>query len=107
MLVRFRSRASGNITMFGDVAVKLLKLMGRSGNVPGAIMPEDIPAALQQLKTALSEYGAEAPQDVNEDQDKPAEFIDEPVSLPTRAIPLIELLEGSLAEDVGVMWEEQ
>ena len=32
MLVRFRSRASGNITMFGDVAVKLLKLMGRSGN---------------------------------------------------------------------------
>ena len=107
MLVRFRSRASGNITMFGDVAVKLLKLMGRSGNVPGAIMPEDIPAALQQLKTALSEYGAEAPQDVNEDQDEPAEFIDEPVSLPTRAIPLIELLEGSLAEDVGVMWEEQ
>ena len=107
MLVRFRSRASGNITMFGDVAVKLLKLMGRSGNVPGAIMPEDIPAALQQLKTALSEYGTETPQDGNEEQEEPAEFIDEPVSLPTRAIPLIELLEGSLEEDVGVMWEEQ
>ena len=107
MLVRFRSRASGNITMFGDVAVKLLKLMGRSGNVPGAIMPEDIPAALQQLKTALSEYGTETSQDGNKEQEEPAEFIDEPVSLPTRAIPLIELLEGSLAEDVGVMWEEQ
>ena len=107
MLVRFRSRASGNITMFGDVAIKLLKLMGRSGKVPGAIMPEDIPAALQQLKTALSEYGTETPQDGSEEQEEPAEFIDEPVSLPTRAIPLIELLEGSLAEDVGVMWEEQ
>ena len=107
MLIRFRSRASGNITMFGDVAVKLLKLMGRSGNVPGAIMPEDIPAALQQLKTALSEYGTEIPQERNEEQEEPGEFIDEPVSLPTRAIPLIELFEGSLAEDVGVMWEEQ
>ena len=107
MLVRFRSRASGNITMFGDFAIKLLKLMGRSGKVPGAIMPEDIPAALQQLKTALSEYGTETPQDGSEEQEEPAEFIDEPVSLPTRAIPLIELLEGSLAEDVGVMWEEQ
>jgi hypothetical protein len=93
--------------MFGDVAVKLLKLMGRSGNVPGAIMPEDIPAALQQLKTALSEYGAETPQDHAEEQEDSKEFIDEPVSLPTRAVPLIELLESSLAEDVGVMWEEQ
>lgn len=107
MLVRFRSRASGNITMFGDVAVKLLKLMGRTGKVPGAIMPEDILAALQQLKLALSEYGTQAPQERNEEQDEPADFIDEPVSLPTRAIPLIELLESSLAEDVGVMWEEQ
>jgi len=107
MLVRFRSRASGNITMFGDVAVKLLKLMGRSGNVPGAIMPEDIPAALQQLKTALSEYGAETPQERTEEQEDSTEFIDEPVRLPTRAIPLIELLKSSLAEDVGVMWEEQ
>ena len=107
MLVRFRSRASGNITMFGDVAVKLLKLMGRSGNVPGAIMPEDIPAALEQLKTALSEYGAQDAQERNAEQEEPGEFRDEPVSLPTRAIPLIDLLEGSFAEEVGVMWEEQ
>lgn len=107
MLVRFRSRASGNITMFGDVAVKLLKLMGRTGKVPGAIMPEDIPAALQQLKTSLSEYAAQIPQDRTEEQKEPEGFIDEPVSLPTRAIPLIELLKSSLAEDVGVMWEEQ
>ena len=107
MLVRFRSRASGNITMFGDVAVKLLKLMGRTGKVPGAIMPEDIPEALQQLKKALSEYGTQDPQERNAEQEEPGEFVDEPVSLPTRAIPLIELLKVSLAEDVGVMWEEQ
>jgi hypothetical protein len=93
--------------MFGGLAVKLLKLMGRSGKVPGAIMPEDIPAALQQLKAALSEYGTQIPQDRNEEQKEPEKFIDEPVSLPTRAVPLIELLERSLAEDVGVMWEEQ
>ena len=93
--------------MFGDVAVKLLKLMGRSGKVPGAITPEDIPRALQKLKTALSEYGTAALSDRSEEQEEPESFIDEPVSLPTRAMPLVELLEGSFAENVGVMWEEQ
>ena len=43
MLVRFNSDA-GIITMFGDVAVTLLKMMGQSGAVPGAIRPEDMSA---------------------------------------------------------------
>ena len=42
MLVTFDSK-SGAITMFGDVAKSLLKLMGQSGDVPGAILGKDIP----------------------------------------------------------------
>ena len=30
MLVTFSNRLSGDITMFGDIAVQLLKLMGHS-----------------------------------------------------------------------------
>jgi hypothetical protein len=33
MLVTVRTRAYANITMFGDVATELLKLMGLSGKV--------------------------------------------------------------------------
>ncbi len=106
MLVLFKSRAYGNITMFGDVATKLLKLMGRSGNVPGAILPEDIPGALKRLKIALAEERSEV-EAVETGQEDDVEFIDEPVSLARRAIPLIELLETAVTEDVPVMWETQ
>ena len=91
--------------MFSDIAVKLLNLMGRSGKVPGAIMPENIPEALGHLKTALA--AADTVPDVTEaSQEEEVEFIDEPVSLRNRAFPLIELLEAAVAEDVSVIWEE-
>lgn len=90
--------------MFGDVATKLLKLMGRSGNVPGALLPEDIPGGLRRLKTALAEVGSEV-ETAETDQDEDVEFIDEPVSLAKRAIPLIELLEAAVKDDVPIMWE--
>ena len=38
MLVTFTTSAYANITMFGDVALHLLKLMGHSATVPGALL---------------------------------------------------------------------
>ena len=49
MLVNFHTKAHGDVTTFGDVAVALLKLAGLSGNVPTAILAADIPAALERL----------------------------------------------------------
>ncbi len=40
MIVTFRSKAHADIIMFGDIAIKLLKLMGHSGTVPGALLAE-------------------------------------------------------------------
>jgi hypothetical protein len=54
MLVTFRTEAFASVTMFGDVAVTLIKLMGHSGAVPSALMPEDIPEALERLKAAVA-----------------------------------------------------
>jgi len=50
MLIRFDSKA-GTITMFGEVAISLLRLMGQSGAIPGAILSQDIPAALARLRS--------------------------------------------------------
>ena len=47
MLITFSSSAYANITMFGAVALRLLKQMGHSATVPGALLAEDIPAAGQ------------------------------------------------------------
>ena len=102
MLVTFRSEAYSDITMFGDVAVKLLQLMGHSGTVPGAILAEDVPAALERLKRAVAAQRAVAADQV------PAEEGggEEPeVSLANRAFPLIELLEASAKAGCHVMWD--
>ena len=102
MLVTFQTKAFSNITMFGDVAIKLLRLMGHSGTVPSAIEPEDIPEALKKLKIALE--GAVVSADETDDCDKSEDSEEETVSLKHRALPLIQLLEAAEKENVPVMW---
>lgn len=101
MLIRFDSKV-GKIAMFGDSAIQLLKMMGHSGTVPGAILPADIPAALERLRQAIETYVEPPPQAKSE-----ADWDEEPpVPLKRRAYPLIQLLEAAAKEDVHVMWEE-
>ena len=54
MIVKFSTRV-GALTMHGDAAVALLRAMGHSGTVPGAILAQDLPDALAQLRGALAE----------------------------------------------------
>lgn len=103
MLVKFHSPAHADIVMFGDVAVTLLRLMGNSGKIPGALMPEDIPEALTHLKAAVA---ANPERPLNPHSDKGQADPEQPsVSLSRRALPLIGLLETALARDAHVMWE--
>ena len=98
MLITFKTRARyPSITMFGDVALRLLALMGRRDTVPSAIEAEDIPAALKQLRAGL-EGQADAPAEGG----TAAEDEESKVTLGTRAGPLIEMLEAAAEEDVGV-----
>jgi hypothetical protein len=57
--------------MFGDVALQLLKLMGRREMVSSAIEPEDIPDALNRLRKGLAIQGQanadRQPADTNDD----------------------------------------
>ena len=98
MLVTFTTDAYADITMFGDVALALLKMMGHSGTVPSAILSEDVPAALSRL-TAGIEAAKAAPSVDDEDEDEPQ------VSLSNRAMPLINLLTAAAQEGCDVMWK--
>ena len=98
MLVTFTTDAYADITMFGDVALPLLKMMGHSGTVPSAILAEDVPAALSRL-TAAIEAAKAAPSVDDEDEDEPQ------VSLSNRAWPLINLLTAAAKEGCDVMWK--
>jgi hypothetical protein len=103
MLITFKTREYGDVTMFGEVALKLIKLMGRRETVPSAIEPEDIPQALKMLRAGIAADDAAAKGDEAEDGDDETE---EFVSAHNRALPLIELLQAAHKENVTVMWEE-
>lgn len=98
MLVTFTTDAYADITMFGDVALALLKMMGHSGSVPGAILAEDVPLALDRLKAAIAKQTAPPPAD-DKDDDEPV------VSMAHRALPLINLLAAAAKAESNVMWK--
>ena len=101
MLVQFDSEVGG-LTMLGDIAVQLLKLMGHSGTVPSAILAADIPAALERLRRALDQ-GASLPASPSDEEDRLEGRT--PVALRQRAYPLIELLERAAKNNADVMWD--
>ena len=100
MLIKFDSEV-GSFTMDGAVAVQLLKAMGHSGTVPGAILPGDIPVALAKLRTMVegSPSGGKPP---SADPDDESEVR---VSLRQRAFPLIDLLTRAAARGKEVLWK--
>ena len=106
MIVKF-STSIGQLTMHGDAAVALLKGMGHSGTVPGAILAADLPAALAQLQRMLETSGdltgaplPPPPQSEEEERER------EPViTLKTRAVPLLDMLRTAIARKSDLMWE--
>jgi hypothetical protein len=99
MLITFKTKAYANITMFGDVGLGLLELMGFGRSVPGAIDSADVPTALANLKAALDKMPQQVEPAGEAGEDQPA------VSLHTRALPLIELLQAAIADEDYVRWE--
>lgn len=103
MFVQFDSRV-GRFTMLGHHAEQLLRLMGHSGTIPSAILAEDIPPALERLKTAVATGGAPPTKAESEEDGGDQE---PPVSLSQRAFPLIDLLERAAREGCDVTWEKR
>ena len=98
MLVTFTTDAYADITLFGDVALTMLKMMGHSASVPGAILAADVPAALSRLSAAIGADKASSPVE-NKNADEPL------VSVANRALPLINLLTAAAKAESNVMWK--
>jgi hypothetical protein len=99
MMVKFDSKA-GQFFMDGEIAVQLLKLMGNSGVVPGAILGADVEAARKRLETAISGSAPPAPSQVEDSDPREA-----PVSLKQRAYPLLDLLDRAARQGADVLWD--
>lgn len=102
MIVTFKSKAAGDVIMFGDIAHALMKIMGKDPDPQGIITPEQLPAAIAALKAAVQESRRQPAADEDEEAQKPA--MTQAVSLAQRAVPLLELLEWAQKKSAPVMW---
>ena len=109
MIITFRSPASGDVIMFGDVAKRMLEIMGKDpAAAEGIITGEQLADTLARLKAAVEAERVRLKG--LQDEDLPTS---EPVqgggsrpyvSLVQRAAPLVELLEWSLKKQKPVIW---
>ncbi|PMH46224.1 hypothetical protein BCU68_02285 [Vibrio sp. 10N.286.49.B3] len=106
MLITFKAKSCGNVMMFGDVGLLMLKMMGHSKTVPGAIIAADVPAALAQLQAAIEqEVRCQQAEETQNDDGEEEECIQPSVGLNQRAFPLLALLKKAVQENNDVMWE--
>jgi hypothetical protein len=104
MIVTFRSKAHADIMMFGDIAISVLKLMGHSGTVPGALLAEEVPTALEHLSKAIAAHKAAVAE--GSDSVRDDDSSKRTVNLAHRALPVIELLAAAATAKCDVMWDQ-
>ncbi len=108
MIVTFKSQATADVIMFGDVAKRMLSIMGKDFTDKGIITVEQIPAAIARLRDAIADDKRQRAGLTEEDM--PLQETDEGggkrpfVNLVQRAVPLVEMLEWSLKEGKPVVW---
>lgn len=98
MLVKFDSKV-GQFFMDGEVAVQLLKWMGDTGTIPGALLAADVEVSRARLEAALK---VAPPPEPKEDADGRREAV---VSLRQRAFPLLDLLARAARQHCDVLWD--
>jgi hypothetical protein len=105
VIVKFSTRF-GVLTMHGEAAIALLRAMGHTGTVPGAILAADLPDALARLERVIEIAGDSNPTPAPPRADDEDERDREPViTLRKRALPLIDMLRTAIARDSDLMWE--
>ena len=107
-IVTFKSAATADVIYFGDVARRMMELIGKEPTDKGIVSVEQLPAAIARIKTAIAEDKERHRQHVLDEEPKTetsASGGSRPaVSLTQRAVPLLDMLEYSLKEKKPVVW---
>ncbi|MDR1461844.1 MAG: DUF1840 domain-containing protein [Azoarcus sp.] len=113
MLLSFKSKAGANVIMFGDVAGRLLGVIGKdAGEAKGIVTVEQLPEAISRLQAAIDAERAQqnaksaAEREAEEDAEREAgrSGMTASVDLAQRAWPLLDLLRRAQAGGVPVVW---
>lgn len=107
-IVIFKSAACADTIYFGDVARLMMVLMGKDAADQGIVTVEQLPEAIASLKAAIEADKAAHREQVLADErgtESDSRGGSRPrVSLTQRALPLLAMLQESLAGKKPVVW---
>lgn len=107
MLYRFKSKAAGDVVMLESTGRRVLEILGKDPTKPGIILPEQIPAAIEALRSAVAAEEAEVERVRAEAQAQNQELSEPPeerVPLRARVAPFIDMLKHCQREGCEVVW---
>jgi hypothetical protein len=105
MLYKFKSKAAGDLIMLEPNGRRVLEIIGKDPGPKGIVLPEEMPAAMQALETAIAREEAEHKALVEEAKAKgqvAPKF--DAVSLRQRAVPFLDMLKRCSAAGKEIVW---
>jgi len=97
MLYKFKSKAAGDLIMLEANGRRVLEIIGKDAGPKGIILPEQMPAAVAALHTAIAHEEAH-------DQEAGTPVPGEGLGLRQRAAPFIDMLERNHKAGHEVVW---
>jgi Domain of unknown function (DUF1840) len=121
MLYEFKSRATGTVIMTQDAAERILRIIGKTPQSKGVILPEQMAAAITALQTAIalerqtpassgnadrSTLGRATDRGTGGTSGDPADVepIEPAISLGQRAFPFLAMLRQAQAGGKEITW---
>jgi len=100
-MIKFSSKAAGDIFMLDDHGRQLLDLIGKGGRSQGVITAEELEGALSRLRSAIERENEAGPAGGDTDD---AVVNEDVVALKRRAFPLMDMLERAQRKRTEVAW---
>jgi hypothetical protein len=103
MLYKFKSKNAGDVIMLEPHGRLVLEIIGKEAGPKGIILPEQMPAALLNLRAAIEQ---EELLERQQQLAQKAEQKNQPpgIALRHRALPFMQMLEACHREGDSVMW---
>ena len=103
MLYKFKSKNAGDVIMLEPHGRLVLEIIGKEAGPKGIILPEQMPAAMLDLRAAIEkeellERQQQLAQNAEQKNQPPG------IALRHRALPFMQMLEACHRQGDSVMW---
>lgn len=102
MLYKFKSKNTGDVIMLEPHGRQVLEIIGKEAGPQGIILPEQMPAALLALRSAIAQEEWLEPQQLAQNAEQKSQS--PAIALRHRALPFMQMLEASHRQGDSVVW---